>query len=582
MALSGSTTKKYTPSSAFWVWVEWSATQDIANNRSTVTAITYGGSNSYGYYNGTNKWGYTSVDGVTTSVKYTSPWKVNTSKKELHRQTRVVNHSADGSKSLAIAGRWTAGSDPEGSFFNLYSSGTFSLDTIPRASVPTLSASRVALGEGLTISTNPASSAFRHKLKYSIGSLSGTIASDVTNSHTWTLPASLATAITDSTSGVVKVICETYNGSTRIGVKEVSFTATIPNNSTYQPVPSIQAVAEAAPGLSAFSVFIQDKSRLKVTSTASGKYGASIKQYRVSIDGSNYYGSVITSGVIRKSGTIKITLIATDSRGYSSTTSINVSVEPYSPPVISSFAADRAPTVQGENLSAVVSFSVSPLANQNTKRYLLRYRKKGGSWIGLIDEGGYYSRSTTHTATGVLDADFSYEVELAVEDYFTRVTKVVSIGTDFELINFHSSGRAVAFGKVSEIDNAVDFALPIYINGARAHMIIESGSNSLGSFVKFSDGTMICYASVNFYLPEMIESGAVWGHPSTALAPVVFPQPFIAPPVVSAQVEIGEALNAALRTASSTDFTWRLYLTIPLTQGLSKKLHYQAVGRWKA
>ena len=54
MALSGSTNKTYSPSDAFWVWVEWTATQNIANNTSTITAITYGGTNSYGYYTGSN------------------------------------------------------------------------------------------------------------------------------------------------------------------------------------------------------------------------------------------------------------------------------------------------------------------------------------------------------------------------------------------------------------------------------------------------------------------------------------------------------------------------------------------------
>lgn len=469
MALSGSTSKSYTPSGAFWTWVEWTATQDITNNTSTITAITYGGSNSYGYYSGTNKWGYTTIAGNTTSIKYTAPWAASTTKKELHRQVRTIAHNADGTKSVTLSGRWTAGSDPEGSFFDITSSGTFALDTIPRASTPTLSASTVALGSPVTISTNRASDSFTHVLRYAIGSQTGTIATGVGVSQSWSPPAALANAFPNGLSGVVTITCETYSGATLVGSKTVSLTVTIPAASPardpYLPTVPLPTITEGATGLTAFTVRIQGKSKFRVQSSATPKYSATISQYKVVIDGATYYGADITSAIISKSGAVAVQLTVTDSRGLTVTVSVNVTVEAYEPPKINSFSAGRAPTDQGSDLSAPVNFSISPVANQNTKRYIVRYRPVGGSWTDVIDSTGYYSRSITHTAAGALDANISYEVELFISDYFGSASKVVPVKSAFELMNCNGSGRGIAFGKVSEMD-AMEIAMALVLTGA--------------------------------------------------------------------------------------------------------------------
>ena len=581
MALSGQTIKKYSPSEAFWVWVEWTAVQDVANNRTTITAITYGGSNSYGYYSGSNKWGYTTIDGITTSVKYKDPWAAGTAKKELHRQTRTVNHNDDGLKTVTISGKWTAGSDPEGSFFSLLSSGSFELTTIPRASQPTTNYSGQSLGYQIQINTNRASTTFTHKLKYSIGTLAGTIAEGVGDSHTWTLPVELAAAITGSKSGVLKIICETYSGATLVGTKEISITVGVPDNETFRPDPSITSIIEAATGLSAFTVYIQGKSKLKVDVAATGKYGATIKQYKVEIDGDSYYGQSITSPVINKSGPIPVKLTVTDSRGYSDSVMQNVTVKPYESPKILGFAPNRAPTDQGTDLSVSVNFAISTVANQNTKRYMIRYRTGTNNWTVLIDSTGYYSRATTHTAAGVLNPNLSYEVELTVVDAFSSSVKTLPVMSVFELINFNASGRAMAIGKVSEEEEGLEIALPIYINRVRAYMVTDSGSNASGSYIKLGDGTMICWGAVDYTIPDMTQIGGVWGHTSTALAAVAFPVAFATSPVINLSTNIGEALNCAIRDFTLASFTWRLYTTVPMTAGQTKKLYYQAIGRWK-
>ncbi|MBW8382902.1 MAG: DUF859 domain-containing protein, partial [Youngiibacter sp.] len=132
MALSGSTSKAYTPKGAYWIWIEWSATQDILANQSTITAILYIGTNSYGYYTTNDNESKITIDGVTASFGDSGDVGYNTTKKEISRYTRTVSHNSDGTKSLTLTG-WQRLSDT----YQLTTTGTITLDTIPRASLIT-------------------------------------------------------------------------------------------------------------------------------------------------------------------------------------------------------------------------------------------------------------------------------------------------------------------------------------------------------------------------------------------------------------------------------------------------------------
>ena len=468
--------------------------------------------------------------------------------------------------------------------------------TFTGVAAPTLSAATVALGGQLTITTNRAAATLTHTLKYAIGSQTGTIATGVGASHLWNpVPLSLANALPNAISGTVTITQETYNGANLLTTKTVLLEVTIPDNATFKPGADITSIGEGASGLSAFTVRIQGKSKLLIATSATPKYGATIEQIKVEVDGGTYYGSFtagagvktanITTAAIASSGTVTATLTVTDSRGYTNTHQLSTTVEPYTAPKINTFTASRSPNDQGEDLSAPVSYAISPIANQNTKRYTLRYRPTGGTWTTLVDSTAAYSRTTTHTATGILDADQSHEVELAVSDYFSSAVKTIPIRTAFDLINFNASGKGIAFGKVSEID-AMEVAMPLWYYGKEAHLITESGSGSSGRWVKFSDGTMICFGAINVTIPEQqLLDGFVWGTTGTqAVAdPITFPQPFVgAAPTLSLAMEIGEELNTAIRTVSSTAFTWRLYTYSQITTGSDKKLMYTAIGRWKA
>lgn len=219
--ISGSTSNKYIDSK-----IEWSSTTDIANNSSSVTAMLYYKRNNTGYttsgigsfsitINGTTR---TSTD---VSLDIGSSWVLAMT------ATVTVAHTDDGSKSITIS---AAGSLPPSSLTSTSCSGTATLDTIARASVPTVSASSVVMLGSVTITTNRKSSSFTHDLTYSFGGSTGTIATGVGASCAWTVP-DLVSKISGKSSGTCTITCKTKSGSTVIGTKTVTLTLTIPAKS---------------------------------------------------------------------------------------------------------------------------------------------------------------------------------------------------------------------------------------------------------------------------------------------------------------------------------------------------------------
>ena len=332
--------------------------------------------------------------------------------------------------------------------------------TVPFVAIaaPTFSLSTVALGSAITITTNRASTAITHTLKYAYGTQTGTVASEVGASHAWTLANEMAVGIPSATSGVVTVTQESYFGARLLGTKTATFTATIPDTATFRPVPTISSITEGATGLSAFTVFIQGKSKLVVTSSASFKHGATLLRYDITINGVTYAGSPAVSSIINSSGSIPIKVKVTDSRGYTGETTGSANVVAYAPPKLTLFKAIRDQEV---NLSTPINFEISTILNQNTKSYVIEYRPTGGTWITAHSSSTVYTLNTTLNKPSVLSNSLSYEVRLTISDYFVNVVRTASIGTGFSLIDFRNTGKGLAFGKVSEKDG-LEFGMPIY------------------------------------------------------------------------------------------------------------------------
>ena len=162
--------------------------------------------------------GYIKLDGVQIANLAGKTFG-KTSTTTIYSGTHPVTHDADGRKTITVA----ASFNTEIAAGTLTASKTLTLDTIARASEPTLSASSVRMEDKLTITTNRKDSSFTHTLKYTLNGSTGTIATGVGASYAWTVP-DLAAKIDNKTSDTCTITCETYSGGTQIGTKTVSLT----------------------------------------------------------------------------------------------------------------------------------------------------------------------------------------------------------------------------------------------------------------------------------------------------------------------------------------------------------------------
>lgn len=431
--------------------------QSVANNTSNVTVSVRVYRTNTGYTTYGTGTVYCTINGTQYTEAITSSDKITSSGIVLFSKTLNIAHNADGTKTLATSARIT-----HDQFSSSSQSYSQPLTTIPRATTPTLSASSVNMGASITINMPRASSSFDHTLTYKFGSATGTIGSDLGTSQAWTVPLSLASQIPKGTSGTCTITCKTYNGSTLIGTKTVSFTAKVPSS----VVPSISSltVAEATTGLAAkFGAYIQNKSTLKVTINAAGSYSSTISSYKTTIAGKSYTGSSFTSGVLASSGTVTISTTVTDSRGRTASRNTTVSVVAYTAPKITKFSAVR--TNAGVQVS--MNFAITSISEKNSKSYVVMYKPKSSdTWEQLVS-GSVYSYNSTQTFAEGFSTESSYDLQLTVTDYFGESAAAIAyaeVPTAFTLLDFNASGKGVAFGKVSETSDQmeIDMVMNIY------------------------------------------------------------------------------------------------------------------------
>lgn len=461
---------------------------NVANNTSYVTVAFDFRRTDYSYYGynltGDAYWNIKVDSQSTGNVKFTYNWSFGQNVwKEVARRSFTVTHNADGKKSISMSGTiyFGAGVSPG----TLTGSGSAALSTIPRATTPTLSPASQDAGSAITINLPRASSSFTHKLTYKFGNASGTIATAAGASQSWTLPASLAAQIPNTTSGTGVITCETYNGSTLIGTKTVNFTATVPSSM----VPSVGtvAVSEAVAGLNAqFGAYVQHKSQLKISISASGVQGSSVTAYKTEVGGRVYSGNSFTSDPISLSGTIPVKVTITDRRGRTATKTQNVSAVAYSNPSIVSFSAlrcssDGTVNEQGTSMKITMNFGISNVGDKNTKSYVVELLKSGTTTWSKVVSGSVYSYNSTYIADNVLSIDSSYVLRLKISDYFTTSEAKVDINTGFTLMDFRSTGKGLAFGKASEKD-----ALEVDMNAELKKTISVAGAATFGGASTFS------------------------------------------------------------------------------------------------
>ena len=434
--------------------VEYSYTQNVSKNQSTITMTLYVHRDSYGPSWNTHCNSYIRLDGSNV-MTYTGSFNISTSWVKIGSTvTKTVTHNADGTKSISITGFF----DSQGltsKLDDLSCSGTVTLKTIPRASSIS-SITGDTIGETVTIRLNRASSSFTHRLYYTFGDTKNRLlSSSVATSYSFKPSMNDCAYLPNGTSGTATIRADTYNGSTKIGSASKNFTLKVPSS----VVPTLSGVSVTRVDGDVpedWGVYVKGKSSAKVQiNGAVGAYGSTIKTYAIS--GGGYSGTTnpFTTGALNTAGEVAFTGKITDSRGRTASGSASITVEDYAPPVLTSVEAHRcnasgALQDDGEYITLTAVFSGSSVGGRNAITGKYRRMPEGGDWTSLSSLAS--GQAVVFPASG----DSTFSVEVQVSDAFTTISQAVIVNSVEFIMDFKAGGNGIAFGKAAEYDDLLD------------------------------------------------------------------------------------------------------------------------------
>lgn len=400
-----------------------------------------------------------------------APWK-----------SGAVLHNADGSKAAVIGVDifFATLSGGSGHGAKISANKSVELTQIPRASA-IKEAAATTLGGYCAVKWTPLASAFRYRVKLSLGTWSldsGILYPASTAEYTYRaiIPLEVANQIPNSPSGTMTASLLTYSdskGAVQIGNTDTeTFVVTVPNNSDTQPDPGMTLQAVSTLPSKFAGLYIQGKTKVDANFAGSGKYKATVKSYGMLVDGKSY-ASPYTSGYLAKTGNVEVVGTATDSRGYSGKQTSSIYVIPYADPKVQTSICGRCDaggnlSDSGTRLRIKVTRSYSKVVDEAGKSYntcgiQYRYAQAGGSygnWVTILANGSGSDTVDTGAISGItLAVDMSYLVQIrALDDIGGEAMTTVSLPTAKVFMHRNGPKNSVGFGGYENDPNTVSIA----------------------------------------------------------------------------------------------------------------------------
>ena len=396
-----------------------------------------------------------------------------------------IAHNDDGTKSIAVSGYVTAPSTSNFAGQKTSGSGTFTLDTVPRAS-SIASAWAVTLGNACNVKWTPASASFRYKLKFSIGSWSHTTGAIHPNTKSsfiyddYVIPLDAANQIPGKT-GTMTVTLYTYSDAAatkQVGSADSeTFTVTVPENDATRPVVKSMSLSPVSTLSAPFSgLYIQGHAKVKATLEFETKYNATVAGSGITVEGITY-GEPYESMTLDQPVTMSIKAGVRDSRGHIGTTTKEIEVIPYSKPYLQAVSDERNVVAGrcdvGGNLTdsgtylkikakAVYDKVVSNGAQYNYGKVKYRYRKEGdywSAWQTILNSktAGIDEIITAPLLNGALDIKTNYQVQvMATDELYDSVPVTLSVPSDDVYMDRPAGGKSMGLGGYSTGADTLD------------------------------------------------------------------------------------------------------------------------------
>lgn len=442
--------------------VEWSSSQSVANNTSTIywTVMSAGG------------WGssesYVMAGPVTVSIAGVTVYS-RADRFRMHvgetlgSGSFTLTHNSDGKQSFSA---WA-----EAAIYTYAISSTrydyyVELPQIPRASnVFVLSGNTI--GSQIDIGISRAVSSFTHTLTWRFGGRTGTIAESSSRpSITWTPPLDLSSQIPNSESGAGTLTCITYNGNTEIGRKSISFTLKVPSYIG----PSINTFESSIVpvDIKNCGLYVKNHTAVKWDVTAYGSYGSTIQKCTISGQNLSYTFTntstsyTRTSEILTISGEKVYTVTVTDSRGRTASKTGRITILDYNSPVITSANsfrsnADGTLNGSGEYVTHKLTASFYTLQGNNTIKIEVFNKESSNPTYSkesviIKNDSDYKTVNYSYTyPDSSFKADTKYDFKIVISDSIGQSSTVYThVGTKNVPINIASDNSSIAIGSFAQ------------------------------------------------------------------------------------------------------------------------------------
>lgn len=502
MALSGVFTYR-TSNGRYGLNCRWSAVQDRPANSSTVTLKVYlWQKKSWTLELSAARTVWATIgENVSSKTAPKISGSVPSDKETLlMTKTLTVPHNPDGTLSLYLRGRYYFNYDGY-SYFT--ASETVELDRILQPTVPQIATQSPTIGGNVLINLPREDESLTHRITYSFGSLSGTLAENAGSSFTWAVPDAFAFEIPNAMQDTCTLTVSTIDDTgAEIGSRSIAFALRVPTSA----IPSITAVdiAEANSGVvpPGWGVFVKGKSKLTLGVTASGVLGSTIRDYRMTINGETFLSASGTTGPLMTTGDNTLTVTVTDSRGQTATEARTVTIADYADPVIASVTAERCNAAgedddEGGHIRIGIEASISPVSGHNNAALTIAYKDVNQSEYTVLTTAaigpanGYaLSEAFVVTIDGGFTTDQSYDMRVSVADGIGIANRYAQIPTAAVIFDIKANGRGMGIGKVAEQDDTLDVGWKLrcrhradFDDGAHV-----SGGLTLGAPLPVSEG----------------------------------------------------------------------------------------------
>lgn len=441
------------------------ASQDVANNRTVIN------------------WSLRGAGGSTSSWIMSGNFKVlingqqvyfSSNRIQLYNGTTVatgsftINHNNDGTASFgayAEAGIYYVA-------VNCSGSGSWSLPTIPRASQPSINtypnnSPDFNIGDKITIHMNRAASIFTHTVKINYGSTSYTIATGVTNSCTFdtsTIANALYALIPNANTYSNTISVTTYNGSTNIGTKTCPYNAKVVNANPTFNAAYLDSNSATVAVTENNQVIVRNKSTLTMNITnAAAQKSATLKNVMITAANLSQTVSLNSStktvnlGALNSSQNVQATVKVTDSRGNSTTKTVNIMVADWQAPT-AIITAQRHNNYYSQT-DVTVDADYSSVNGKNAITIKVRTQKQGdSSW------SAYQTLEDNVTSVLNLDNEYAWNIQVLLTDSFGGSTTYnLTLSRGMPIVFFDRGKSSTGFNMFPQYDQSVEVSGRLFV-----------------------------------------------------------------------------------------------------------------------